>query len=46
MQGIVQRFYKMFARKISNDIDSWQDSLKIKKRGLIIRGLRQIKQRL
>lgn len=32
----------MFERKIYNDIESWYDSLKIKKRALIIKGLRQI----
>lgn len=32
----------MFERKIYNDIVSWHESLKIKKRALIIKGLRQI----
>ena len=32
----------MFERKIYNDIISWYESLKIKKRALIIKGLRQI----
>lgn len=32
----------MFERKIYNDIVSWYESLKIKKRALIIKGLRQI----
>ena len=32
----------MFERKIYNDIISWHESLKIKKRALIIKGLRQI----
>ena len=32
----------MFERKIYNDIISWHKSLKIKKRALIIKGLRQI----
>ena len=32
----------MFERKIYNDIVSWHESLKIKKRALIINGLRQI----
>lgn len=32
----------MFERKIYNDINSWHESLKIKKRALIIKGLRQI----
>ena len=32
----------MFERKIYDDIVSWHESLKIKKRALIIKGLRQI----
>ncbi len=32
----------MYYRKIMKDIDKWHDSLKIKKRALIIRGLRQV----
>ena len=32
----------MFERKIYNDIISWYESLKIKKRALVIKGLRQI----
>ena len=32
----------MFEWKIYNDIISWYESLKIKKRALIIKGLRQI----
>ena len=32
----------MFERKIYNEIISWHESLKIKKRALIINGLRQI----
>lgn len=32
----------MFKRKIMNEIKKWENSLKIKKRALILRGLRQI----
>lgn len=32
----------MFKRKISNEINKWKDSLKIKRRALVIKGLRQI----
>lgn len=32
----------MFERKIYNELNSWYESLKIKKRALIIKGLRQI----
>ena len=32
----------MFERKIYNEIVSWHNSLNIKKRALIIKGLRQI----
>ena len=34
----------MFERKIYNDIVSWHESLKIKKRALIIKGLKTINQ--
>ena len=37
----------MFERKIYNDIVSWHESLKIKKRALIIKGLdKLVKQQL
>lgn len=32
----------MFARKIIKEIDNWRESLKIKKRALVIKGLRQV----
>ena len=32
----------MFKRKILNEINKWKDSLKIKRRALVIKGLRQI----
>ena len=32
----------MFKRKIMNEILRWEDSLKIKKRALVIKGLRQV----
>lgn len=32
----------MFKRKIIEEINKWQESLKIKKRALVIKGLRQI----
>ena len=32
----------MFKRKILNEINRWKDSLKIKRRALVIKGLRQI----
>jgi len=32
----------MFKRKIMNEILKWEDSLKIKKRALVIKGLRQV----
>ena len=32
----------MFKRKIMDEILKWEDSLKIKKRALVVKGLRQV----
>lgn len=39
---ILKLVIDMFKRKIMNEIKKWENSLKIKKRALILRGLRQI----
>ncbi|MFU2364076.1 MAG: AAA family ATPase, partial [Clostridiales bacterium] len=42
VQVFILRSIKMFKRKILDEINKWKNSLNIKKRALVIKGLRQI----
>ena len=42
VQVFILRNIKMFKRKILDEINKWKNSLNIKKRALVIKGLRQI----
>lgn len=42
VQVFILRSIKMFKRKILDGINKWKNSLNIKKRALVIKGLRQI----
>lgn len=44
VQVFILRNIKMFKRKILDEINKWKNSLSIKKRALVIKGLRQIRK--